>query len=817
MQQQWFAHELEEIWSLNSEEQRLLFGLSDVNRLGFSVCLKYFQNEGYFPANRAEVPRAIVEYLAESLDLSPSLFDAYTLLGRSNKRHRSKIRAFLGVRLFHSDDLEAAERHLVHCTSSGEHTEQTLIEILRKWFRAHKIEPPVLQKQKRMIRNAKHRAERDIFDRIHGALSESAKQYIDTLLSPKEETEDPCIGFHTLKSDPARPSLETVLKELEKLDTINQLALPSDLFRHIPAKMLCTYRLRAGTESITELRQHPEPVRYTLVAAFCHERRGEIIDGLADLLIQLVHKIGTKAEKRVVQELLGDIQAVHGKSRILYKLADAALGNPDGLVKHVLFSVVNEETLEALVKEYQAKGPGYQRQVQILVRNSYRRHYRRMVPKILDVLKFRSNNAHHRPVIEALDHLKSLQDSRQRFIDTEDVPVETVVQDELRPLVIENDGKGGRRINRIHYEVCVLQALRERLRCKEIWIEGADRYRNPDQDVPQDFADKREEYYGTLDQPMDADTFIAGVQREMREALTHFNRTLPQNDKVSLRPKGKKRIRLSRLEPQPEPMQLRSLKGEIGKRWPMTSLLDVLKESELRIGFTRLFKGLGNREILDRETLQSRLLLCLYGLGSNTGLKRILSKEQRITYDELLYVRRRFLHAEPLRAAIAEVANAIFDIRQPHIWGEGTTACASDSKKFGAWDQNLMTEWHIRYRGRGVMIYWHVEKNANCIYSQLKRCSASEVGAMIKGVLHHCTQMSVNKQYVDTHGQSEVAFAFCHLLGFNLMPRLKNIAKQKLHLPDADGRDAYPNLVPILSKAINWELIRPVLTHNQHV
>jgi TnpA family transposase len=76
-------------------------------------------------------------------------------------------------------------------------------------------------------------------------------------------------------------------------------------------------------------------------------------------------------------------------------------------------------------------------------------------------------------------------------------------------------------------------------------------------------------------------------------------------------------------------------------------------------------------------------------------------------------------------------------------------------------------------------------------------------------VLHHCTQMSVNRQYVDTHGQSEVAFAFCHLRGFNLMPRLKSIAKQKLSLPDAGDRDAYGNLDPILTKsAINWELIR---------
>src|SRR5205823_2350014 len=78
---------------------------------------------------------------------------------------------------------------------------------------------------------------------------------------------------------------------------------------------------------------------------------------------------------------------------------------------------------------------------------------------------------------------------------------------------------------------------------------------------------------------------------------------------------------------------------------------------------------------------------------------------------------------QALRAAIAAVANAIFRVRHPEIWGEATTACASDSKKFGAWDQNLLTEWHVRYRGPGVMIYWHVDKKACCIYSQLKSCS----------------------------------------------------------------------------------------------
>ncbi len=181
----------------------------------------------------------------------------------------------------------------------------------------------------------------------------------------------------------------------------------------------------------------------------------------------------------------------------------------------------------------------------------------------------------------------------------------------------------------------------------------------------------------------------------------------------------------------------------------MIRLLDILKETDLRVRFTDQFKSSASREQLDRATIQRRLLLCLYGLGTNTGLKRMSGDERGERYSDLLYVRRRFITKDHLRAAIVQVVNAMLQTRLPHIWGEGSSACASDSKKFGAWDQNLMTEWHIRYRGPGIMVYWHVEKKSACIYSQLKSCSSSEVAAMIEGVLRHCTEMAVEKQYVD--------------------------------------------------------------------
>lgn len=294
----------------------------------------------------------------------------------------------------------------------------------------------------------------------------------------------------------------------------------------------------------------------------------------------------------------------------------------------------------------------------------------------------------------------------------------------------------------------------------------------------------------------------------MTEALSQLNQELPSNRQVKIKKQDKGLLCVSPLTAQPEPLNLIRVKTEMARRWPMTSLLDILKETDLRVHFTEHFKSAASRENLERSILQKRLLLCLYGLGTNTGLKRVCAGTHGESYPDLQYVKKRFIHKEHLRNAIATVANEIFRVRQVEIWGEATTACASDSKKFGAWNQNLMTEWHVRYGGRGVMVYWHVEKKSACIYSQLKTCSSSEVAAMIEGVLRHCTDMKVEKNYVDSHGQSEVAFAFCYLLGFQLLPRLKRIKEQKLYLPHPGLADAYPNLQPILRRAINWELIQ---------
>jgi TnpA family transposase len=546
-----------------------------------------------------------------------------------------------------------------------------------------------------------------------------------------------------------------------------------------------------------------------LLSAFCLQRVGEVTDSLVDLLLVVIRRIGAKAEKHVKKQYLDEIQTVEGKQRLLRRIAEASLAGPEKTIRAGIFPIMSEEKCKAILKEYQGKGE-YQEQVYQRMRASYSTHYRRMVPLLVNMLDIRSNNTAHQPVADVLALVKRYASTASIYYPTDEtVPIAGVVRPMWRDLVVEKDKEGEARINRVNYELCVLDALQEKLRSRELWVVGANKYRNPDDDLPKDFEEKRTEYYEALGQPEKAEAFITTLRQEMIDALTSFDQALPKlSDQVRLLEKKGGWISLTPLTAQPEPQNLRKLKKEILRRWGVTSLLDILKEAALRIGFTEHFKSPASREVLDREILQKRLLLCLYAMGTNTGLKRISQGDHGQSYNELIYTRRRYINQEHLRSAIIDVANATFQVRQPHIWGEGTTTCASDSTQFGAWDQNLMTEWHMRYGGKGIMIYWHVEKHATCIYSQLKTCSSSEVAAMIKGVLRHCTQMNVEKQFVDTHGQNEVAFGFCHLLGFKLMPRLKNIYAQKLARPVSGDPDAYSNLQLILTRPINWDLIK---------
>lgn len=270
------------------------------------------------------------------------------------------------------------------------------------------------------------------------------------------------------------------------------------------------------------------------------------------------------------------------------------------------------------------------------MRTSYLHHYRRIVPQLLTMLEFRSNNEMHQPLVSALELLKKYQGSTQHYYSPEDeVKIDGILKNRWRDLIVEVDKDGQERVNRVNYEISVLQALRDQLRSKEIWVVGAKRYCNPEEDLPTDFEVQRESYYQALKQPLDPEVFIFKLQQEMTFALTNLDQGMSSNTQVKLLNRDNGWITVSPFAAQPEPLNLLRLKEEIGKRWSMTSLLDILKEADLRVHFTEQFKSTAARENMERLTLQKRLLLCLYGLGTNTGLKRICTGIERENYEEL--------------------------------------------------------------------------------------------------------------------------------------------------------------------------------------
>ena len=562
---------------------------------------------------------------------------------------------------------------------------EPITEFVYQRFRELQIEPPTAQRIERLVRSSIHQHETDFCHQTFSKLTTENIEQIDILLTTEdpnnpEEKQIPgkikASDFAFLKTDPGAVGLSSFLSEISKLQRIRVVGLPSDLFSGISPKLVKTYRQRAATEYPYDLRQHQPAIRYTLMAAFCIQRSQEITDNLIELLIQIIHRIDTRAVRRINQELINEFKAVSGKTGLLFRIAEVAISEPQGVIEQVIYPVVSLQTLKDLVAEYKSTGTAYQQRVHTVVRNSFASHYRRMMSQLLEVLEFRSNNEIHRPVIKALELLKKYAHSKARYYDpTEEILIDGVLKSNAKEILLETDADGNERINRINYEISVLQALRERLCCKEIWVVGANRYRNPDDDLPTDFEANRQVYYQALTLPQDVDTFISDLQQQMAEGLAKLDRGMPKNKDVTIIGKGQGLIRLSPFDPAPEPINLRQLKGEINRLWHQTSLLDILKETDLRVDFTRNFKSMGTREILDRETLQKRLLLCLFGMGTNTGLKRINTGIDGEQYQDLLYVRRRYIHKDQLRSAIAEVINAIFEIRSPEIWGEGTTTC----------------------------------------------------------------------------------------------------------------------------------------------
>ena len=385
---------------------------------------------------------------------------------RTAKRHRAQIRGYLGFRIFSAKEERSLHSWLVTTAITSEVRRDRLGKEALVWCQEQRIEPPGLWRLDRIVGSALQECESTLFATICDQLTDEMKAALDQLLVASGNDERVPLSY--LKGDPGRANLKTAAAEIDEFQTLRALGLPAAAFRSIPGKVLEHYRTRIESEPPSRTQERTELSRHALLGIYCWARQQEVIDHLVDLVIDTVHRLSVRAEKRIIKELVGEAIKVKGKATLLFRVAEASLKSPDETIRTVLFPLISEERLRYLVQEFRANGPAYEKKVHSYVLSSYQSYCRRMLPAILEELELRSNNLRHRPILEALAIVRTSRHSRGRYYSLEDVPVQGVLSKKLESIVVENSPRGEPRINRINYEVCLLQALRTGLRCKEI-------------------------------------------------------------------------------------------------------------------------------------------------------------------------------------------------------------------------------------------------------------------------------------------------------------------------------------------------------------
>ncbi|MCF6768539.1 Tn3 family transposase [Thiotrichales bacterium 19S11-10] len=786
------THEETELTKTREEKHQLFFALLLIH---YKRTLNFnFDSELILPAASLELS----EYLSIPNRLEkPS--------ERSLKSYRQVIRKHFNTRQASRDHQEMLKCWLTNELIPNNYLKyEEIVDHAKAYLQNNRIESLAPKVMERLTRSANKNYKLQLFEKISEAIGLDAKGYLNGLMLPHPNLSG-ISYFGWLGRLEQKPSLASILELLEKLEFINSIKIDNNIFVEIPRKRVREYASNISRHNPTNIKTMPEKSRYAQLSLYVFIKQQEIIDQTIDIFSKISHYVVYKSERKVVKKLIDTIKKISGKENLLCDIAEACIESPDKSIRETIFPIADESKLNDVISDIRRKGKIYQKELQTKIKNSYSNHYRRMTKPLLDNLTFHCTNPSHRSLIQALEIIKCYFNSSTKYL-PKDLEIPTAfIPEKWQPRIIDSENE---RVLRIPYEVYTLKRLSELLQCREIWVDFAFKYRNPDSDIPDNFNTNKQLPYDLLSLDKDANNFIANLKSQHSQALSEFNNQVPKNKYVKLLNRKGGWIKLTPLEAQEESQNLKQIKEQLAKQWSSICLIDAFKEVELRLNLTKHFISQGERIYLKPRELSERLLLAIYGIGTNAGIKTMCVGNENVSYKKLQHVQQYFLSESNIKDAIGRVANELFNVRNSEIWGEMPVAVGSDSTQFSAYFQNLISEYHNRYGGRGVMIYWHVEKNAICIHSQLKSVSSSEVPAMIIGVLKHCTEMSVQKNYVDTHGQSEVGFAFAHLLGFELMPRFANLGKQKLSQCELGDYQKYTNLQNILTDTINWDLIR---------
>ncbi len=179
MKRIWDVEELVQCWSLSFKDLELLKSKPVRNHLGFVTQLKYYSLCGEFPQSPSDIPDTALHYVAAQLEIDSSRFNEYDWGGRTGKRHRQEILAFLGICCASTSEKQAfvnwlADDIFPHGTSLDE-----AIELALDWFQQIKMECPTEKELGRLVKSASRQFESTFYQTVEASLSIESKRFIN--------------------------------------------------------------------------------------------------------------------------------------------------------------------------------------------------------------------------------------------------------------------------------------------------------------------------------------------------------------------------------------------------------------------------------------------------------------------------------------------------------------------------------------------------------------------------------------------------------------------------------------------------------------
>jgi len=796
--------ELAELYSPTAQEVAFAQSQTKSKRglLRLLVMLKSFQRLGYFPRSEA-VPTVVVNYIRTCLNLSANV--SAVAPERSRYVYQDIIRAYLGVHPYGKKAQKVMATAVSQAAEVMDHPAD-LINVAIEELVKERYELPAFSTLDRLVRRIRTATNARLFHRISEAMTAKEQQFVDQLLAPSVTERTQSTEFEVtlalLKAPPKSDRLSHIGALQAKFNGIMSFGDAKRLVETIAPAKVKSFAAQAKALTLCDLQDAKVPKRRALLVCLLYQAQVKTRDHLVEMFLKRIHKIHKSARERLSElreKHLAQTESILGLFTEVLQVSitdadDAAVGSGvrSLLQLHGGGSTLLEQCQE--IKAYNSDN------YLPLVWRFYSR-YRTVLFRLVQSLDIQSTSQ-DQSVIEALSFVLSQEHRRSKWLSAElDL---SFISDRWRRLVMEQHN-GKSRLVRQQLEVCIFTYLAAELKSGDACVVGSENFadfRNQLLDW-QTCQPQLEAYCEQLGMASEAELFVEHLQSWLTQVAQTVDKICKDGTQLTINEAGEPVLK--RLAASQPPEGAQALEAAILQRLPERSVLDVLCNVEHWLHWVRHFGPVsGSEPKIDNPT--ERYILTVFGYGCNLGPNQTARHTRgQVSARMLAHANRQHISIQQLEAAMRDIINAYNQLELPKCWGTGKRA-AADGSKFEIYENNLMSEYHIRYGGYGGIAYHHVSDTYIALFTHFINCGLWEAVYILDGLLKNTSDIQPDTLHADTQGQSATVFGLAYLLGIKLMPRIRNWQDYKFFRPSADA--TYEYIDPLFREVVDWKLIR---------